>query len=44
MEVNFVKKYGIIAAVVAMVGIVCGVAINSASWFNQPKTPSMLVK
>jgi len=38
------KKIMIFAGFIVLVGTTCGCVINSASWFNQPKTPSMLVK
>ena len=38
------KKFTIIAGLIALVGATFGSVINSAACFNQPKTPSMLVK
>jgi len=38
------KKFTIIASLIGIIGIVCANCINSAWSFNQPKTPSMLVK
>jgi uncharacterized membrane protein len=42
---NFnMKKFAVIASVIGLLGIIFSNAINSASWLNQPKRPSMLVK
>lgn len=38
------KKYTIIASLIALVGVVCANMVNSYWMFNQPKTPSMLSK
>jgi len=40
------KKHTIvtcITSIIVLVGVIC-VNCNSASWFHQPKAPSMLVK
>ncbi len=38
------KKYSIIASLIALIGVICASSINSYWWLNQPKTPSMLSK
>jgi len=38
------KKIMILAGFIALVGATFGSVINSASWLNQPKTPSVFVK
>jgi len=38
------KKYMITASLISLVGVIFASCINSASWLNQPKTPSMLMK
>jgi len=38
------KKYAIFASFVVLMGTIFVNCINSASWYNQPKSPSMLVK
>jgi len=38
------KKIMIFAGLVALIGATFGSVINSAAWYHQPKTPSMLVK
>jgi len=37
------KKFMIIASMVALVGSIFANCINSAAWSNQPKSPSMLM-
>lgn len=35
------KKFAIIASIVALVGVVAGSMVNSFAWLHQPKTPIM---
>jgi hypothetical protein len=38
------KKFTVLVGIVGLIGIVAANMAASASWFNQPKRSSMLVK
>jgi len=40
--VTVLKKYGIIAAVIGVIAVVCSGMVASHWVFNQPKSPSLL--